>query len=360
MWNRRIQGGVLLAGAIMLAACDDATGPEMAEPFDAEAALDDYQTVDQVLDSDAFRAFQALDGRTPFSGPASVALVSELARERPEDFSFDLLRRARAAADAPPVGRAPIISNWTRGATYIYDSDQDQYVLAPGRDGAPETGVRFILYDVDAEGTPILDQEMGFADLIDEGDDSAEDVVLRLVVVSGERTFLDYRTTLDMAEDQGTLTVAGFAQGESTERLDFDIQVQGREAEGREEVDLDFTLAVESRNFEIDGRVRGMEEDDQGDGAVEIAVRHGSDSMELELAVTDGLVDGAVRLNGELFATASGPEDDPTFVDPDGEALSFRELLVLREIADSVEDVFDLVEDLLDPVDDLVILGIIL
>jgi hypothetical protein len=359
MWIRRTRRGALFVVALLMGACDDATGPDTTDAFDAQAALQDYQALEQILASDAFAGFRSLDGRTPFSTPAAVQLVGALADDDPRAFAFDLLRRARAPRVAGSVAGAPLISDFTRGSTFVYDPARDGYAIDPDRGGAPATGVRFILYQVDGGGTPIVDREIGHADLVDEGD-GVEGIALRLEVVSEGRTHLDYRTTLSSSGSQGTLTVAGFVLGDGADRLDFDIRADGREANGREELDLAFDLAVANRDFHIDGSVRGISEGNDDGGDLDVSVRHGPDSFRLSASVEDETIDGTVRLNGDVFALASGASDDPTFTKPDGRALSGIELLVLVSIVDAVEDVFDFLEDLVDPVDNLVILGILL
>ncbi len=360
MWNRRTSTVGLMAIVLLLGACDDAMGPETNDAFDAEAALQDYRSLEQILATDAFAGFRSLDGRTPFSGSASVGMVASLSVDDPRAFAFDLFEHARSSATPAGVGRAPLISDPIRGSTFVYDPTTDDYALDPERGGAPATGVRFVLYETDSGGTPIVDREIGYADLIDEGDGSAEDIALRLVVVSNDRTHLDYRTTLASTASQGTLTVEGFLQGDGPERLDFDIHAVGRQANGREELDLDFDLDVENREFRIDGRVRNISASGDGDGDIDVSVRHGSDSLQLVASVENETLDGTIRLNGEVFATASGPAADPAFEKPDGRPLRGVEILVLVSVVDSVEDVFDLLEDLIDPVDNLVILGILL
>ena len=360
MRNRRVEQATLLAGVLLLGACDDATGPELDSTFDAEAALADYQALEQIFESGAFAGFRSLEGRTPFSGTASVGVVGGLEAEGSRNLATRLVRGARASLETSTDQRAPLISGQTRGATFVYDPLTDDYTLDPDRGGAPETGVRFILYEVDGGGTPILEREIGYTDLIDEGDASAEDIALRLTAVANGRTHLDYRTTLSAMETGGALTVEGFVQGDGEARLDFDIQAVGREANGTEELDVDFDLDVDRRDFHIDGRVRGVSEQSDDGGDVEVTVRHGADSFGLTASVVDGVLDGSIALNGDLFVRASGPSDDPTFTRPDGAPLNGVEVLVLISIVDAVEDVFDLLEDLVDPVDNLVILGLLL
>ena len=103
-----------------------------------------------------------------------------------------------------------------------------------------------------------------------------------------------------------------------------------------------------------------MEEGREGEGDIEINARHRDESFGVDLTENDGIIDGAVELNGQLFATVSGPAADPTFLGSSGEPLTGREFLVVWHVIDSVEDIFDLLEELLDPVDDLVFLGAIL
>lgn len=353
--------------AVVAAACGTSTEPEVVE-LDTDAAMQDYETLDAVLSSNELVGFRALGGRTPFGGAPAVAMdaAARMGMLRDRDGSrtyalglFERLADSRAA-DGPMA--APIISELHRGATFVYDPEADDYAVDPEREGAPETGVRFITYEVDAAGFPIVEEENGYADLIDEGDGSAEDIVLHLIVVHDGATALDYRTTLDENENRGALTVRGFLSGDGV-RLDFDIEAVGTGPEGATTLDVAWDLRVAQRDFSITGSVSGIGEDDEGDdgnGSVDVTVRHRDASIRIDVQNTDGIMDGTIFLNGDIFATVSGPEDEPTILGQGGDPLTMGEMLVLRQIFDTIEDVFDFLEDLLDPVDDLVILGFIL
>ena len=232
-------------------------------------------------------------------------------------------------------------------------------MVDPEREGAPSTGVRFILYEVDQAGDPIVAQESGYADLIDEGDGSAEDIALRLKAVRGSTTVLDYATTLDANGDEGDLTVRGFLNGDDV-RLDFDIAAHGETVGARGTLDVTFDLHVEARDFSVTGTVGGVQEGTYDAGSIDVTVRHGDASIRTDVSGEQGRLDGTVYLNGDVFATVSGREVAPVFHGADGHALTWPELLVLRHVFDSIEDVFDFLEDLVDPVDDLVVLGAIL
>lgn len=354
---------IAMLGALA-SACGTSTEPDVLEQLDTDAAMADYEALGAVLGSAEFAGFQALGNRTPFGGgPAAIEVVGGISAAQSRDgnraFALELFGRLEAAGAGDRPAAAPIISDTHRGATFVYDPEADDYAVDPDREGAPTTGVRFITYEVDTAGFPIVEQETGYADLIDEGDGSAEDIVLRLVVVHDTETVLDYRTTLDETATGGALTVRGFMTGEGV-RLDFDIEATGTDDAGVETLDVSWDLRVEQRDFSITGSVSGIHEPDDGNGEIKVTVRHRLASIEVDVKGTNGIMDGSIFLNGELFATVTGPEDEPTILGAGGEPLTLGELFVLRHIFDTIEDVFDFLEDLLDPVDELVVLGIIL
>ena len=363
---RRRPPTIIFALAALAAACEPGTAPDLDAMLDTDAALADYDAVESLLASPDWEGFRALGGRTPFSAsPAAVEMVAALdgvgARGGERAFAAELSGQlASLAASSGAPGAAPIISETHRGATFVYDPDTDQYVVDPDREGAPATGVRFILYEVDAAGLPVVEDEVGHADLVDEGDASAEDVALRLVVVADGRTALDYRTTLDIGLLWGEITVLGFLEGENGVRLDFDIGARSTQSPGGGTLDITFDLSVESRGFFITGSVSGMEEGGEDAGEVQLTVRHRQHAIEVDMTGAAGQLDGVILLNDELFATVSGHADSPTILSADGDPLTFEEQLVLHRVVDTVEDVFDFLEDLVDPVDELIFVGIIL
>jgi hypothetical protein len=365
--SRRIRLAALWTLAVALAACESGTEPQVEPEFDAEAALADYAAIETALGSSEWAGFKALGARSPFGGtPAAIDVVVGLSAPRAPGggraFAIDLAERltdAWAGATGNGPEAAPIISALIRGTTFVYDPSTDGYVPDPAREGAPEAGVRFIMYALDEAGVPKVDEEIGYADLIDEGDQSAEDIVLRLTVVVTGTTILDYRTTLDQQGDRGALTVRGFLFGDDV-RLDFDLELAALRAGNQTTLDVAFELRVDARDFSIVGSVKGIDEGTEGEGDIDVTVRHRNESIRVDVRGRDGMIEGSVFVNGAVFATVRGPVDDPTIVGASGAPLKWREFLVLRQIFDTVEDIFDFLEDLVDPVDDLVILGIVL
>ena len=354
----------LLAG--MASACDTGTGPDAIARFDAEGALEDYAKLDAVLTSESWVGFKGLGAQMAFdrvgSGPAlAVGLVTDIrsVRDGADAGSLASALIARIEGAHLSGAAAPIISGRHRGKTFVYDFEKQDYAVDPDRGGAPSTGVRFIVYEHDRlTGKPTSDTEIGHADLIDEGDVSAEDIVLRLVVVVDGRTVLDYRTSLDDLGNGGRITVDGFLQDE-LDRLDFDISVAGSEQGGGEEVDVSFRMGIADRDFEITGSVKGSEGEGSS-GDIDVSVRHGAESLRVDVSGTDQSIDGTFYLNGEVFATVSGHPDEPSFLGAGGAPLTAPEVLMLHRIIHVLDDVFDLFEELVEPVGHLVILGVIL
>ncbi len=331
MFRRNWKNLLALASVVAFAAaCESGTEPEDKATFDADAVLADFERMDLILRSDAMDGFRALGAGVSIQGVVPEGAFT-----------------------------APIISKFRRGKTFVYDPGLGRYVLDDGIPGAPETGVRFLLYGVGPDGKPDPANQVGYADLIDEGDGSAEDIALWLVVVEGTDTILSYRTTLDLQEKNGKITVGGFLQGED-DRLNFDITVKGSAGVEGNTIDIGFEIWLQERPLAIEGTVSGMESDSGEGGAVDLLVTHGEDSFLVDLTGTDDAINGTIKLNGSDFAFVSGDPDEPTITNVDGEPLTWAEMLVLRQILDSTEEVFDLWEDLMDPIDELIILALIL
>lgn len=349
-----------------IAACETGTEPKDGPAFDAEAALADYQAMDTLLDSGPMAAFRAMAQGVTFSSfgteiEFAVGIAAELdGIEDPGHVRARAARIARIASGLAHEGaRNPIISSLRRGKTFAYDPSLGRYVVDPERTGAPETGVRFLLYEPGPGGKPDAEKEIGYADLIDEGDGSEEEIALRLVLVVEGATILEYRTAVDVLADGGRISVDGFVQGD-WDRLGFSIQVQGSAGATGSTADISFEMGIAERDFLITGSVHGVDGESGEGGEIDLTVRHGTDSFAVHVYGNGDMIEGTFFLNGELFATVEGDPDSPTFAGASGGELTWPEMLVLRQILDSAEDVFDFFEDLLDPVDELVILALIL
>lgn len=316
---------------VLLAACQDSSGPEASGRLNSQRALADYAAFDEVRQTAGWRGFQ-------LAAPQMAARLGFV--------------RSDIA-----VGMVPLISGGNRGKTYIYDGTSQQWVIDPERTDAPANGVRFITYEPQG-AHPDPTKPIGYADLVDLGDASTG-IALQLIVVEGTRTIVDYTTTLEGDDDSGHITVDGYIQN-ARNKLDFDIDVNGQNSNGLERVDVDFEMGIAAREFRILGDVHGQKQNGAESGAVDLRVRHGNASFTVDVSSQAGTLDGTIDLNNSPFALVSGPAQQPVFTRPNGKPIGGAEALVLWRIFDVSEDVFDLFEDLIDPIAELVIWAIIL
>jgi hypothetical protein len=323
----------------------------------------DYAAMDGVLASSGWKNFQMtaakMDGA--MLGPAAAAArasstLDQLAAKRDTRAFAAAMAGVAGQIDDAPAG-VPLISTWNRGKTFVYDGQRHEWVADPTRTGAPSDGVRFITYEPrGAEPDPT--KPTGHADLIDLGNGSAG-IALRLLVVEGTRTVLDYQTTIEGSEGVGHVTVAGFLQNDR-DKLDFEIDVRGQNSGGVERAEITFELSMASRAFQVAGDVDVEKRGGREHNTVDLSVQHGASSFRVDVADDAGALSGAIDLDGKPFAVVSGSSSTPVFKTPSGGDISGMEGLVLWRIFDITEDVFDLFEDLVDPIDELIGLAVVL
>lgn len=317
---------VLPLAIIVASACQDTSGPNALAQLNTTRVLADYSAMDAVRQSAGWQGFRMV-------APQMAAKIGFV--------------RSDVA-----INSVPLISDSNRGKTFVYDGARHEWVIDPARTGAPANGVRFITYEPKgAEPDPA--KPIGHADLMDLGNATAG-IALRLVVVEGTLTILDYQTSLEGSEGSGHVVVEGFVQN-TRDRLAFDIDVRGQNSGGVERADITFELGIATREFHVTGDVEATKQNGVESGAVDLRVRHGSSSFAVDIENTRGTLAGDIALNGSPFALVSGPAQQPVFKKPGGGDIGGGEALVLYRIFDVSEDVFDLFEDLIDPIDELVL-----
>ena len=330
--TRKMFRATLPLAIIAVTACQDTSGPDSLDELNTSAALADYAALDAVRQSAGWKAFQ-------MAAPGMAAA------------------RAGSAHAGVALQSIPLISETNRGKTFVYDPVRHDWVIDPGRTGAPANGVRFITYEPEG-AEPDATRPIGHADLIDLGDSSVG-IALRLVVVEGSRTIVDYTTTLAGTDGSGHVTVDGFIQN-TRDKLDFDIDVHGQNSDGVGRADILFEIGIAARDFRVTGDVEAEKQNGVESGAVDLRVRHGASSFTVDVENERGTLDGEIDLNSSPFAIVSGSAQQPVFKRPGGGDIGGAEAFVLWRIFDVSEDVFDLFEDLIDPIDELVVWAAIL
>ena len=337
-----------LMTVLAVAACgDDGTGPG-DQPFNAEQAVENYAAVNVVLDSEPFQSFQNIGG-VVFGGATNEA--------------FDVLR-GQGSAGRFMAAHDATISEENRGKTFVYDATEMEYVWDEERTGAPETGVRFIIYSEDGSGNPDPEDERGYADLIDLGDESTSDMVLRLEGVYDAVQFLEYQLEVNNDEETGAvdLAVDGFLS-DGTERLDFEIDAASSSDETTNETTttLAYRLRIDARNFEVNSTLTLVLDSQENESStVDMTVQHGTDVVRLEATGDDTMVNGTITVGGEIFALVTGDPDNPTITKADGSSLTASEIQALANMISFVGELFIFMNELLTPVSALIFLGAVL
>ncbi|MFN0177800.1 MAG: hypothetical protein ACKVZ0_03305 [Gemmatimonadales bacterium] len=347
---KRINGSwVLVAGVLMSAACSDGTGPGTDQSaFDARKVREGLTAIEQVSSNPVLTSFRALSGEIPTAasgnGPAASRLVGVV--------------RDIAGMVAPTGGPSliPVIRSSIRGKTMVYDATANKYVVAEGRTGAPANGVRFILYE-ELEGRPNPAKEIGYSDLIDEKAASATSAGLRLKVVSGQVTHLDYSFDLSGSLSATTVKVVGFLS-DGTERINFDLTTTGQLFGRGGTVTVDGKIEVPSQQFSITARLVGEAGNEGGAGQVDLTVKAGSDVIAVKWTGNANSVDAKVTVNGTLFATVTGSPANPVIRGEGGRELTAEEMQALGQVVEFAQGVFELIGGLLAPAAALLLLGL--
>jgi hypothetical protein len=359
-----IRPSLLLALVAVATGCQETTAPGSRSKLNTAAALADYNAMDGVLQSSGWRNFQMTAAKMDVAKFGFAAATAVRAGEALQALTAGRDTRAFATGLAniassleTSAASVPLISTSNRGKTFVYNAQLHDWAVDPARTGAPANGVRFITYEPKgAEPDPT--KPIGHADLIDLGDASSG-VALRLVVVEGTLTVLDYRTTVEGVEGSGHVTVEGFLQN-NRDKLAFDIDVHGQNTGGVERADISFDLGIAAREFLVDGYVHVEKQNGVERSNVDLLVRHGAASFRVHVTSAPDALSGTIDLNGSLFSRVSGTPQQPVFKTSTGEPVGGAEALVLWRIFDITEDVFDLFEDLVEPIGELIIIAVIL
>ena len=352
---------------LVAAACtgSDVAGPRDETAFDAPLARTEMQTIDGLLVETAWESFAALGprfGLTP-AATAAVAGAGELAAARAPLSALEARSLATAsvarvwtAVAANDVAAVAALPPDTKGTTYIWDVAERRYVAAPGRTGAPADGVRFVLYAVNPlTKEPVVAAEIGYADLTDVGLARPSGVGLRLQVVSGITTFLDYTVIADVAGTSGSLSVGGFLT-DGTTRLNFDIAARGASGPGGRSGAVDFAFDVAEHGFGATGSVRMTEGSGGQAQQVDLVVRVKDARIRFAMVGNERAVNASIFVNDQRFATVTGDPRQPDVRGAGGRELRPDEAQALGQMLGLADTAFRVLGDLLKPVEAIFVL----
>ncbi len=320
----KIRVALAVATVAFTAACGD-SGPS---EFDAAGMQADLAVVEQLEGDPTFASLSAaFAGITGEFGEGGAVLAAA----RLQDLTLTRAGRASARAGIDAFftkGGANAISASlvsippeVAGKTFVYDDVSGEWT-ASDRTGAPATGVRFVLYAVDAFGdivTPLV--ETGHLDLTDLS--SGSEAAARLVAVSGGETKADYSASATGDAGNGTIEIAGFI-GTGANRLDVDFTADVNTNGDNVTFALDSRLEFPGHDVVFDASLDGASNDVAGTYSAQLEELIESPNGRLELA--GDLGEGThliIRVNGDVYATYDG--DSETLTGANGRTLTQEE-----------------------------------
>jgi len=332
---------------------NDSTAPDA--PFDPSGTTSDIASVESAYESDAMYGFQsAMPAISTTLGESAAAVALRAAPSKimatgksgAREYAAALTRLyTQPTAGMRPVGSRAAILDEHLGKTFVRNAETLEYEVSD-RTGAPSNGVRFIVYTVNPiSGQPVTPlQEVGYADV--EVTQTASAASVRIELVSGNVTYLDYTVGATASQTSATVNVSGFvSNGEDRVNFDLDIHVNSDNV-----LTFDYSLSVPTRgNFRMDLEETWNSNTGAVTSSLELRGPHGTVTIVGNWADNAGTYN--VEVNGEPFATITVTQgSDPVITGADGQALTPEELQALQDIYQVFLGGFDFFEDLLDPI----------
>ncbi|MCH9015058.1 MAG: hypothetical protein IH877_05145 [Gemmatimonadetes bacterium] len=366
-WSRE-RTTILTAVAVTLTACSDGLGPDTAS-FDAVETQANVQTVDAVFSAAAWESFEALGGMFIAGSPVAGALAQHSAdlliagtmpdAEERERVMGMIASEIVAAIESPSLSLVPIISENVRGTTFVFDPTLDRYVADPELTGAPANGVRYILYAINPiTREPLVDNEIGYADIIDLDSPSANGISLHFLAVSDGVTHLDYTVTTERTDESGTIAVSGSVTN-GTDTLEFTINIAGMSTTAGQTVDVNFSVDIVGRNFGFDLVFAGVKQGGAESSEISLTVNAGPNIIVMERSGTPAAYTVSITVNGELFATVTGNPTGIVITGAGDRVITPEEAEALRRMLGLIPRSVDALQGLMRPVHRIIQLAVL-
>ena len=345
---------VLTLAALMAGCGGDSTAPNA--PFDPAGTSSDLSGMEASFDSPAMSGFSSAAGAIGSvlgESPAAAAVRAGptkalVTRGRPGARHYASTVASaylRPTGGMRPVAGSAAILEEHLGVTFVYNTETDAYE-ASELTGAPGDGVRFLVYAVDGiTGVPVEPLvEVGYADIT--ASETATSMAVRVELVSGGVTYLDYSVGANAGSSAVTVSISGFVTN-GDDQVNFDLDNHIELEDEAVTITMDYTLIVPTRNgFRID--FEGEASGNTVTSTLEARGPHGTVTITGNQTATTGSFE--VEVNGELFATVTmAAGESPVITGADGNPLTQQELEVLGDLINLFVNGFDFFEDLLDP-----------
>jgi hypothetical protein len=324
---------VALIGLMTGCGGGDSTAPDA--PFDPAGTTSDLDAIEASFESEAMYGFEsAIPAISTTLGESQAAMAVRVAPSKliatGESGAWKPAGSLGRLYSQPTVGMRPTVPQAAileehLGVTFTRNAETLEYEPSD-RTGAPSNGVRFIVYAINPiSGQPVTPlQEVGYADVEVSGTDAAPSV--RIELVSGNVTYLDYTVGATIGQTAVTLTVTGFVSN-GEDRVNFDLDVHL----GENVFTIDYTLTVPTRgNFRLDLELDVNPTDSTVTSSLELRGPHGTVTIAGSETSSGGSYQ--VEVNGDPFATITMSSSGTVVTGADGEPLTEEELEALQQM----------------------------
>jgi hypothetical protein len=360
--KRRIHRLALFALTALIATSCSKIAPtqvQSAGTLAPAAAQSNLAQMDALLDQGGMTSFDALGARLAASAPAIAALPTSAAlrslatsgsTSATDEAVQGMAQRLVALAGGGPAHPSiAIIAPEMLGRTMVYDPTLMHYVVDPNRTGAPTNGIRYILYAEDTlSHQPIVTEETGTADVMDEGTSLPIGFALRLLVHNNGIDVLDYTVSVDGTRAAGSVQVGGFIAS-ADDRANFLINIAGVRAFGVSQAHVDFWFELVNRDFRVAATINRANAAAPDVHDLDEAVRVHGHLIHIVGQTRGDTLRVVVHRDGLKFASISGLIDDPVVLDADGQPLDADDRAMLARMLRTVRRVNRLVHCLLQP-----------
>jgi hypothetical protein len=345
----------LLLATLGAGAC--VAGDSDGAPFNADGTTADLEAIAGTFRTPAVASFAASRGLIDRAlvSPGVVAATLEGSSRTGARFGREaraFVRNARIAAtrgEEPRETGTSLLPARVLGATFTWEPDRGRYVTGQ-EPGAPADGARFVLYAIDtATGRPAAPlRPVGHVDLTDAG--TREGGAVRLRIVSGATTWLDYVVSADRTTDSAAIGMRGFVTN-GADRISFDIRAEHALDDSTGGGRMDYRIGVPSRDLALQWTVAlGSPGSAAGPMTLDLALSSADGSVLVTGKVTGGAGTLHALANNVPVATVSVSGEGVALQRPDGTELDSAEARAVSRVLASVESASRLSGQLLAPV----------
>ncbi|HUL03765.1 MAG TPA: hypothetical protein VLV16_11110 [Gemmatimonadales bacterium] len=353
----RVLVGLALGATLVLGACSESTAPTFSDPM---ATASQAAALDSALGAPAVASFQSLTANIQLAPPVSriAGAVRTMSLAQPgRDRYAALARQSQALKQVVPAfataAATGLFPDSTLGWVFGWDTGSSQYVRV-ATTGGPTNGVRFLLYEVNASGHPVIPlNQVGYADFMDEGTGNVAVLHIQIKSNSGQTTYLDYTFTGSGNSASFNASVTGFVSNGLgpvfNKTLTFTVTIAGTQSS----VTFTSNYSLNNPQVTVQEAVTASDNGTTTTLAINFTFTGPRETVSMSgtLGISDAdlsaTIDLTFRINGHTIATVTGSTDNPVITHSGGGELTTNErtaltylFLAAANLASQLNDVF--------------------